>query len=270
MKRLLPLFAALLALAIEASADDRFRDVQTELKTQGFYYGEINGQNTAETGAAIRRYQIRNGLEVTGTLTDETVKSLGIGVIPGTRLPQEAPPPTPEPAPTPQPPTTELRRDRSLENSDRNFLRREEARQHPQPRDGAEPVQPLEDDPSVAPAPRPLQAPSAELPVLFAGTPFANAPFEVQQATVRRAQSYLASRGIYREPIDGDAGPATEEALLSFQRSNRLPLTGRLDLETLSRMNLLPRNAPIAPRGFIPPPSREPSGQRIYRGIWIR
>ena len=266
MKRLLPFLTAVLALVLEASADDRLKDVQTELKTQGFYYGELNGEGTSETTAAIRRYQIRSGLEVTGTLTEETLKSLGVGVPPAGREPQEAP----APAPAPPAPRADLRRDKTLEDSDRNFLRRQEALKQPQARDGAEPVTPLEDDPSGVPTPRSLEAPSADLPVLFAGTPFANAPREVQESTLRRAQSFLASRGLYRDAIDGAAGPATEEALLGYQRSVRLPLTGRLDLETLSRMNLLPRNAPIAPRGFVPPPTREPTIQRVFRGIWIR
>lgn len=263
MKKLLPLLTLVLALSIPSLADDRIRDVQAELKTLGFFYGEVSGKNSPETTAAIRRYQIRNGLEVTGTLTAETIKALGIGTTPDTRPPQENPPPAPptEPAPPPQAP----RNERALEDSDKNFLRREEARQRP-----VEPTPSEDEDPSVVPAPRPLEVPSADLPVLFADTPYATAPSEVQISTLRRAQSFLASRGLYRDAIDGEAGPATEEAILSFQRSARLRLTGRLDLDTLGAMRLLPGRAPIPPlKGFVP---QEPqtSGQRVYRGIWIR
>jgi len=42
--------------------------VQQALKDQGFYYGEINGETNANLSAAIRRYQIRNGLQVNGEL----------------------------------------------------------------------------------------------------------------------------------------------------------------------------------------------------------
>src|ERR1700759_4733372 len=55
---------------------DKISDVQQILKDQGFYYGAINGQKDTDTSAAIRRYQIRNGLQITGDLNDETLKSL--------------------------------------------------------------------------------------------------------------------------------------------------------------------------------------------------
>src|SRR5438067_11838213 len=78
MKRIALLPLALLLLGGCAFADDQLRDVQTELKSQGFFYGEASGQSSRETTAAIRRYQIRNGLEVTGSLTKETFAALGI------------------------------------------------------------------------------------------------------------------------------------------------------------------------------------------------
>lgn len=256
MKRFLLPLALAVTLCVPSRADDRLRDVQAELKTQGFFYGEVNGASSAETSAAIRRYQIRNGLEVTGTLTDETVKALGIG---SARAAQE--PPAPQPAP---PPPQRPRTNQAIENDDKNFLRREEAKQH-----AAEPVTPLEDDPSVVPAPRSLEVPAADMNVLFADTPYANAPVEVQESTLRRAQSLLASRGFYREQIDGEPGPATEEAILAYQRGSRLRLTGRLDLETLTTMRLMPGRSPVPLKGFTPEPGPS-SGQRVLRGIWIR
>ena len=57
-------------------ADDLTRAIQQRLKDQGFYYGEVDGQGGDETSAAIRRYQIRYGLRVTGQLNDETLHSL--------------------------------------------------------------------------------------------------------------------------------------------------------------------------------------------------
>ena len=63
-------------------ADDLTRAIQQRLKDQGFYYGEVDGQGGDETSAAIRRYQIRHGLKVTGQLNDETLHSLGVS--PGT------------------------------------------------------------------------------------------------------------------------------------------------------------------------------------------
>ena len=50
--------------------------MQQTLKRQGFYYGAVTGEKNTETTAAIRRYQIRNGLQVTGELNDETLRSV--------------------------------------------------------------------------------------------------------------------------------------------------------------------------------------------------
>src|SRR5215813_3327867 len=59
-------------------ADQVVESVQQALKDEGFYYGEINGDMNANLTAAIRRYQIRNGLQVSGELNDETLRSLGL------------------------------------------------------------------------------------------------------------------------------------------------------------------------------------------------
>src|SRR5215469_122157 len=72
--------AALIFIAstMVTRADQLVESVQQALKDQGFYYGEINGEANANLTAAIRRYQIRNGLQVTGELNSETLQSLGI------------------------------------------------------------------------------------------------------------------------------------------------------------------------------------------------
>src|SRR5215831_12363987 len=61
-----------------ARADQMVESVQRALKDQGFYYGEITGQTSSDLTAAIRRYQIRSGLQVNGQLNGETLQSLGI------------------------------------------------------------------------------------------------------------------------------------------------------------------------------------------------
>ena len=266
MKKSVFLFALpLLLAAASALADDQLRGVQAELKTQGFFYGDVNGQTSPETTAALRRYQIRNGLEVTGTVNKETLDALHGG---GKPAPQVAPPPAPKLAP-PEPakkPPTNLRKDDSVEDADRAFLDREEARRRPADADvritpmPAPPTVPR--DPSVVRPPAPLDAPGEDFPVLFARTPYATAPVAVQQQVLRRAQGILASRGFYRDIIDGLPGLATEEALLTYQRAARLTLTGRLDLETLARLGLLPGRG--LPREAEPPPT-----QRVYRGVWV-
>ena len=67
-----------LLIANSLWADDLTRAIQQRLKDQGFYYGEVDGQGGDETSAAIRRFQIRYGLKVTGQLNDETLRSLGL------------------------------------------------------------------------------------------------------------------------------------------------------------------------------------------------
>src|SRR4051812_44213383 len=94
MKRtILSTLAAVSCLTLAASADELTRSVQTELKNQGFYYGEVNGLNSPETAAAIKRYQIRNGLEATGTLTGDTIEALGIKGASGPSSPPALEPP---------------------------------------------------------------------------------------------------------------------------------------------------------------------------------
>ncbi|MDP9291479.1 MAG: peptidoglycan-binding protein [Verrucomicrobiota bacterium] len=65
-------------IGFAAHADDHVRSVQTRLKKDGFYYGAINGAYDAETSAAVTRYQIRNGLQITGQLDTQTANALGV------------------------------------------------------------------------------------------------------------------------------------------------------------------------------------------------
>ena len=86
------LFAVVIGLAFAASicADDHrsvdlreswgpdnVRAVQEKLRDSGLYFGEIDGVYSSELAAALGRYQIRNGLPITGQLDVETSKTLG-------------------------------------------------------------------------------------------------------------------------------------------------------------------------------------------------
>jgi hypothetical protein len=66
-----------LSLATSIYADDNVRDVQTKLSDDGLYYGEIDGAYSSDLSAALSRYQIRNGLPISGQLDAETSKALG-------------------------------------------------------------------------------------------------------------------------------------------------------------------------------------------------
>ena len=82
MKRLLFSFLALTLCGVAAaSADDNVRAAQARLKDGGFYFGEPNGVYDSETAAAVSRYQIRNGLQITGQLDAATSKSLGVTAV---------------------------------------------------------------------------------------------------------------------------------------------------------------------------------------------
>src|SRR5437763_14278045 len=78
MKRRIVYFIVALFVTGAARADQTIQSVQQALTDQGFYYGNVTGEKSAETTAAIRRYQIRNGLQVTGEINSETLRSLNV------------------------------------------------------------------------------------------------------------------------------------------------------------------------------------------------
>ena len=215
--------------------------VQQALKDQGFYYGEITGDTNANLAAAIRRYQIRNGLDVSGELNSETIRSLGIN---SSASGQPAVRTSPSPSPGP------------------SDLREESAGV------AAVPGQPFSNQPQdrqLYPSNR--VTPGTFPGGLFAGTPYEAAPPDVQRNVILSAQIALARRGLYRGEIDGAYGPGMELSLRAYQARTRLPVTGRLDLETLAALQLLPR--PRQP-GYNPSQQRmrPPPGPPV-RGEWI-
>jgi peptidoglycan hydrolase-like protein with peptidoglycan-binding domain len=79
MKRLLLSLLALTVCGIaSAAADENVHAAQARLKEGGFYFAEPSGTYDSETAAAVSRYQIRNGLQITGQLDAATSKSLGV------------------------------------------------------------------------------------------------------------------------------------------------------------------------------------------------
>lgn len=232
-------------------ADSTIASVQQTLKDQGFYYGEITGTKDADTVAAIRRYQIRNGLQITGELNAETQKSLGLrGAAPAAPV-QPAPAPV-RPAATPPPGASDSRQDSSS--------------RLPEPLVGEDEFD------STHRAPVPGNAPAGRPPerrALFQGTPYAIAAPELQEQVIFGAQTLLARRGYYRGEIDGVYGPGMEFAVRAYQSRFGIEPNGRLDVETLAAMGLLPgQQAPgvTAPtRRIIQRPRFvAPRGERIY------
>jgi peptidoglycan hydrolase-like protein with peptidoglycan-binding domain len=226
-------------------ADQMTESVQQALKDQGFYYGEITGETNGNLTAAIRRYQIRNGLQVNGELNSETLRSLGLdSSASGGRAARVTPSPAPGVA------------GHGEESS------RETAGAAPAP---PGPFANAPQDRRLYPSNPAAPAPSAG--GVFAGTPYETARSDVQRNIVVSAQISLARRGLYRGEIDGTYGPAMEFSLRAYQARTGLPVTGRFDLETLAALELLPR----APAPIFNPSRRRsrPLPEPPVRGEWV-
>ena len=59
-------------------ADEMVRAAQSRLKEGKYYSGATNGNYDTDTAAAVTRYQIRNGLQITGKLDAPTRQALGV------------------------------------------------------------------------------------------------------------------------------------------------------------------------------------------------
>jgi hypothetical protein len=59
-------------------ADDNISQAQDRLAAEGFFQGTRSGVYDSETAAAVTRFQIRNGLAISGKLDAPTAKALGV------------------------------------------------------------------------------------------------------------------------------------------------------------------------------------------------
>jgi peptidoglycan hydrolase-like protein with peptidoglycan-binding domain len=225
----------LLVVAQIAFADSTIQQAQEALKEQGFYFGQITGEKNADTMAAIRRFQIRNGLQVTGELNDETLRALNSN---SAATVQTA---------TPAPPRIENR------EPEQNDDLRDEA---PPPTGPIAPGPPRAHE--IYPIPR--AEPSGDV---FCDTPYATAPAQLQRQVLLGVEVNLRRRELYRGPIDGAFGPELESALRAYQSRIGLVATGRLDMDTLASLGLLPGQ-----RGPRLPPRRYQQEEPVH-GEWI-
>jgi peptidoglycan hydrolase-like protein with peptidoglycan-binding domain len=200
MKRVLLTLVVTLCSVSAVQADQAIRSLQQTLKEQGFYYGTVTGDKSAETTAAIRRYQIRNGLQVTGELSEETLRSLNShsnSVVAASR-------PASKPAGTQ---SNSFRPDASARLN-----------QSSPPPSFSQPGPPLQSNPS------------------YSASFYQPAPLRVNRRIIAGAQYQLMSRGYYRGRVDGRYGRHTAFAVRAFQSSAGLLPTGRLDLQTLDAL----------------------------------
>jgi peptidoglycan hydrolase-like protein with peptidoglycan-binding domain len=200
MKRPLLCFVVTLCAVSLVHADQTIRSLQQTLKDQGFYYGAVTGDKSAETTAAIRRFQIRNGLQVTGEINEETLRSANLS----SNSVAAAPQPASKPA--------------AIQPN----------RVHPEASARLSQSSP---PPSFRQPDRPLETNAP-----YSASFYQSAPLRVNRRTIAGAQYQLMSRGYYRGHVDGRNGSRTSLALRAFQSNAGLPPTGRLDIETLKAL----------------------------------
>jgi peptidoglycan hydrolase-like protein with peptidoglycan-binding domain len=219
---------------VEVHDQDLVRDVQRQLKAQGFYPGAIDGDLGSQTATALRAYQRSYRLPETGRLDDTTLQSL---------LPERSEVSrTPEVSRAPVMPRSPV--DLSNRETFRDAQRQLKALGFdPGSTDGTF-------GPQTEAALRAYQH-SYRLPetgrldettarsLLREQFETARAPANLSnREVVRDAQRQLKALGFDSGSTDGTFGPQTEAALRAYQHSYRLPETGRLDEVTLR--SLLP------------------------------
>ncbi|TDU67302.1 putative caspase-like protein [Prosthecobacter fusiformis] len=99
--------------------------------------------------------------------------------------------------------------------------------------------------PSAADAPpaplKPLDLPESgffERSDLFAPSPYADYNSYSQMFILKQVQEKLKKLGHYTGATDGARGPGTQKALNAWQHEHGLPVSGRLDISTLEKLDL--------------------------------
>jgi peptidoglycan hydrolase-like protein with peptidoglycan-binding domain len=59
---------------------------------------------------------------------------------------------------------------------------------------------------------------------------------------VKTVQKSLKDKGLYPGPVDGLLGPQTRAGIREYQKSENLPVTGRLDAETAGKLGVGPES----------------------------
>jgi N-acetylmuramoyl-L-alanine amidase len=224
---------------VEVRDQDLVRDVQRQLKAQGFYPGAIDGDLGPQTATALRAYQRSYRLQETGRLDEATLRSL----LPERSEVSRAPAPVMPRAP--------------VDLSNREVLR-DAQRQlkalgfNPGSTDGTF-------GPQTEAALRAYQQ-AYRLPETgrldeVTGRSLLRERFETSRAPVdlsnreviRQAQRQLKALGFNPGAVDGNFGSQTEAALRAYQQAYRLPETGRLDEATVRSLRLERFEASHAP-----------------------
>jgi peptidoglycan hydrolase-like protein with peptidoglycan-binding domain len=197
-------------VATVAHADQMIQSVQQALKDQGLYYGNVTGTKSADTTAAIRRYQIRSGLQVTGEINSETLQSLNLNGKSSISA-----------QPSSKPPVTQSNTARPDQSAP---VEQNRSQQQQQP---VTPDRQLQMNPSMP------------------GFGYPSAPVRInKRMAVAEVQRQLITRGYYWGRVDGRYGRQTAFALREFQFASGLPPAGHIDMSTVEALGL--RNANLA------------------------
>ena len=63
-----------------AVADETIREIQEALRKRNLYFGDIDGQSSADLATALKRYQARKGFPANGTIDEVTAHALNVEV----------------------------------------------------------------------------------------------------------------------------------------------------------------------------------------------
>ncbi len=231
MKQTVAHLVVALCVVCSVCADQTTQSVQQALADQGFYYGNVTGEKSAETTAAIRRYQIRNGLQVTGEINPETLRSLKVSS--NSVSSRQVTPTSPVTQPTPSRPDYSSR------------------------------VGPVLPPRSFGESYRRVETNRA-----FVGTPYEWAPAWINVRIVAEVQRQLLMRGYYQGWIDGRYGPRTAFAVRVFQSRLGISPTGQLDMGTLDALGLPAENIAYLESTPWPSGSWVRADKKFKHGKW--
>ena len=72
--------------------------------------------------------------------------------------------------------------------------------------------------------------------------PMASAADKPDQRDIKNAQQSLSDKGFYHGSVDGIIGSRTRAGIREYQKSESLPVTGRLDAETAGKLGVGPES----------------------------
>src|SRR5436190_321700 len=232
MKRTAAHLAVALCVVCSVRADQTTQSVQQALADQGFYYGNVTGEKSAETTAAIRRYQIRNGLQVTGEINPETLRALSVSS--NSVSSRQLTPTSPVTQPTPSRPDYSSR------------------------------VGPVLSPRSFGESDRRVDTNRA----LVGTSSYEWAPAWINVRIVAEVQRQLVIRGFYRGWIDGRYGSRTAFAVRTFQSRVGISPTGQLDMRTLDALGLPAENVAYLESTSGPYGSWVRADKKFKHGKW--